>query len=108
MSSRRSQSPRKKCSCDDKYNRSSCRSYRCKKNNCQCETCEKYAHEHNHEHSICKHPTSCVCKERNHCYHSLCKYIDKSSDNNERSNNNNDRDDQCNNVQNIVITIKHC
>ena len=106
MSSRRNQSPRKKCSCDDKYRRSSCRSSQYKRPKCQCETCEKY--EPDREYSTCKHPTCCSCKEHNHCcYHSLCKYPDKSAENYEHCNNN-DHDEHNKNVQNIVITIKHC
>lgn len=107
MSSRRNQSPRKKCSCDDKYSRSSCRSYRCKRTKCTCETCEKHTFERNHEYSIRKHPTCCSCKECNYCHYSLCKYPDKSTENSDCYNNN-DHDEQNKNIQNIVITIKHC
>lgn len=100
MSSRRKQSPSKKCSCDDKDRRSSCRSSRYKRSNC---TCEKHAHEH---YTACKHHC-CSCKEHNHCYHSLCKYSDKPDDMNDDYDNNSP-DEHNKNIQNIVITIKHC
>jgi len=107
MSSRRSQSPRKKCSCDDKYRRSSCRSSRCKLSKCTCEKYEKHAPEYNHEYSMRKRPTCCLCKEHNHCHYSLCKYPDKSDENSDCCDNN-EHDEHNKNIQNIVITIKHC